>query len=617
MLSKVVDAELWHTRGSRSFLYRYCPFFVDLDEIDELNLKFWWFSILESDYLNSEQGKLKEKVCKICSLPMSGSKIFLVTSPRILGYVFNPVSFFLVFENNFFRFLVAEVNNTFKQRHRYLLENTLSSSSKFQGRHVKEFHVSPFIAREGTYNFEVDKGDESLFVKVELEGVISAGFNGKFLELGLRRGVFNQLLTMTRILRQAVNLKLKEKLPVYKKPVIKQGSQEFPSFLQRMMFKLLERFLVKLDRLYLVLHLPDGTTKIYGDSNNPKAELSILSWSFFTKVSIGGDIGFGEAYADGLFQTEDIEHLLTLLVQHKNFVQKDFSLATKVGGVFNKARHWFNRNSKEKAKSNISAHYDLSPEFYSSFLDETMSYSSGVFESPDVSLEEAQYRKLQLLCEDARLSSDDRVLEIGCGWGSFAVYAAQKYGCKIDAVTLSRRQYDYLKEVVQKKNLQNLVNPILSDYRDLRGEYDKVISVEMIEAVGKEFIGSYFRKISELLTPSGVAVIQAITMPERRYVKYVKRSDWIQKYIFPGGHIPSLALLVRQASSKGALVLDSTRNIRSSYALTLGCWKNRFNLAEEVEPKFSRTWNYYLSYCKVGFEQSMINTHQLSFVKSD
>jgi cyclopropane-fatty-acyl-phospholipid synthase len=288
---------------------------------------------------------------------------------------------------------------------------------------------------------------------------------------------------------------------------------------------------------------------------------------------------------------------------------------------FNRLGHLIRANSREGSRKNISAHYDLNNEFFALFLDPSMTYSSAVFAKPDEDLEEAQREKYDRLCRKLKLNSSDHVLEIGSGWGGFVVHAAKNYGCRITTVTISSEQFVYATERVEKEGLSHLVEVRLQDYRTIDGEYDKIVSIEMLEAVGHEFLETYFKKVQSILKKDGIAAFQVITSPDSRYEQFRTGVDFIQKHIFPGSLLPSIAAMNDAVHATGDMHLHHLEEFGLSYARTLAQWKESFNAKLDqvrtlgFDEAFIRKWNYYLSYCEAGFAMRNISVVQMVYAR--
>ncbi|MDA1035450.1 MAG: cyclopropane-fatty-acyl-phospholipid synthase, partial [Chloroflexi bacterium] len=353
--------------------------------------------------------------------------------------------------------------------------------------------------------------------------------------------------------------------------------------------------------------MPGGTIRLFDSGNpGPEAVVQINDLRFFSMFLTHGEIGFGEAYQHGLIDSPDLVAVLSLAIENRQAINFDKGLLKLLSRRKNLRLHRTRDNTVEGSKENIHAHYDLGNDFFKLFLDDTMTYSSAVFESGDQPLEEAQANKYRRLCELANVSESDRLLEIGSGWGGFAMFAAKTYGCHVKTITISKEQFELAKERIEAAGLTALVDIQLIDYRDLTGEYDKIVSIEMFEAVGVEYFETFFQKCSSLLKPGGRLVMQVITVPDRAFQAQKIGVNWIQKYIFPGGVLPSLAEMERVNAHTG-LVLDSSDDIGADYAVTLHRWRDAFwaNMdavhAQGYDDYFVKTWDYYLAACEAGF----------------
>jgi cyclopropane-fatty-acyl-phospholipid synthase len=366
---------------------------------------------------------------------------------------------------------------------------------------------------------------------------------------------------------------------------------------------------------------PSGAQRMLGDHGCSPVELRILDAAFFNKVFAGGSVGFGESYVDGDWETTDLSAVLGILARNQKEmgrIQRGFSIMT---GRLNRLYHKARRNTLEKSKGNIQEHYDLSNEFYETFLDRSMTYSSALFEGNEVSLEEAQFRKIDRMLDLAGVGEGDSILEIGSGWGALALRAAKR-GCRVKTITLSEEQFRYAQSLFEREGVSGRVEIVLEDYRLQSGQYDAVLSCEMIEAVGCEYLESYFRIVSESLRPGGKAVIQAITIPDDRYEAYCRSCDWIQKHIFPGGHLPSPGAIKENVSRSGASRMASMHSFGRDYAETLRRWARDFKASEArvdslgFDARFRRKWNYYLSYCEAGFDAELIDVKHVVIEKA-
>ncbi len=331
----------------------------------------------------------------------------------------------------------------------------------------------------------------------------------------------------------------------------------------------------------------------------------------------GGSVGAGEAYIAGYWQADDLTRLIEIFALNQARLDAFERRFAPVAALFHKWKHLKNRNSKSGSKRNILAHYDLGNDLYSAFLSPEMLYSSAIYPHPDASLSEAQQHKLEVICKRLALKADDHLLEIGTGWGALAVYAAQKYGCRVTTTTISDAQYEYARELVERNGLGDRITLLKTDYRDLEGQYDKLVSIEMIEAVGHQYLGGFFAKCRSLLKDDGLMLLQAITIADQRYAHYLRRSDFIQQYIFPGGCLPSLSEMSARLRDNTDLVIDGISDIGLHYARTLFDWRKQFVAAWPTlekgafDARFFRLWTYYLSYCEGAFRQRAISTVHL------
>ncbi|EDM59193.1 cyclopropane-fatty-acyl-phospholipid synthase [Vibrio parahaemolyticus AQ3810] len=332
-----------------------------------------------------------------------------------------------------------------------------------------------------------------------------------------------------------------------------------------------------------------------------------------------GSIAAGEAYMDGWWDSPDLTALMKLMALNIRALDKLEEQGSWLTKLLYKFSHWTNRNSQENSRKNIHAHYDLGNDLYEAFLDTNMLYSSALYHTSDDSLEQAQINKMERLCQQLDLQSTDHVIEIGTGWGAMAIYMAEQYGCRVTTTTISEEQHEYARQQIVQRGLADRITLLKEDYRNLTGTYDKLVSIEMIEAVGKQFLASYIKKCESLLKPSGLMAIQAITIADQRYDYYSNNVDFIQKYIFPGGFLPSVTSLTQATTKHSDLVVRDLFDIGLDYAKTLNEWHRRFNRAEDAvrgfgyDERFVRMWRYYLSYCEGGFLARTISAVHMTF----
>ena len=355
--------------------------------------------------------------------------------------------------------------------------------------------------------------------------------------------------------------------------------------------------------------------KLGNPQDDLKAKLKIKRSNFSFNLIRGGSIGFAESYMRGEFETDNLSNLIEITARNIKIIYKFSGLLDFP--IVNFLKNIFIKNTKNRSKENIAKHYDLGNEFFSLWLDETLTYSSGIFNETVKNLSDAQNNKYQKMIDLIRPNNGDRVLEIGCGWGGFAEYLGKKYDVKLDCITISKKQFEYAKERIYKCGLNEKVNIEIKDYRDLRKKYNSIASIEMIEAVGQDYLESYFKTIKKNLSSDGRAAIQAITIDDNLFDRYKTKQDFIQKYIFPGGFLPSKNSLNKHVSENG-LTIKSYDSYSDHYANTLAIWKNEFNKKWNLIKKqgfdltFKRMWEFYLSYCEAGFKSKNIDLIRFS-----
>jgi len=381
------------------------------------------------------------------------------------------------------------------------------------------------------------------------------------------------------------------------------------------------RFASNLRRGTLDVTLPDGrTVRLGGVEPGPAAAMTIHSLGFARRLLNGGDIGIAEAYLRQEWDTPDLTDFLYLFCVNHELIHT--MLANKpLMRFFQLLRHWFKRNTRQQAQRNIHAHYDIGNSFYSAWLDPSMTYSSALFEDGANDLTAAQHNKYRRLAEAIHVEPDQTLLEIGCGWGGFAEYVAKNFGARVVGLTISREQYEFARRRVHEAGLAERVDIRFQDYRDERSQYDRIASIEMIEAVGEQFWPRYFSQLSERLRPGGFAGIQAITIQDRFFETYRREVDFIQRYIFPGGMLPSPAVLASLGERFGIPVIRE-RIFGLDYARTLAVWRESFRASWPkltslgFDDQFRRLWEYYLAYCEAGFLSGNIDVRQVVFAKT-
>ena len=367
---------------------------------------------------------------------------------------------------------------------------------------------------------------------------------------------------------------------------------------------------------YLEVIKMNGEVLKFGDPNESlKVSLEIKDKSFIYNLIKSGSVGLGESYMKGFFTTNNLSDLIELTARNIDIIYKFSGILDLT--IINYIKRKFVKNTKTRSKENIARHYDLGNDFFSLWLDKSLTYSSAIFKEPDQDLFEAQKNKYQKLIDLLQPSSGSRVLEIGCGWGGFAEYLGTNYDVKLDCITISQRQFEFAKERIHKYGLNEKVNIELKDYRDLKAKYDHIASIEMIEAVGQDYLNSYFNTIKNNLLPSGTAGIQAITIDDQLFDRYKNKEDFIQKYIFPGGFLPSKSELQNYIDKNG-LKFNEYNSYANHYSETLIVWREIFNKKWDLikkqgfDLKFKKMWEFYLSYCEAGFKSKNIDLIQFS-----
>ena len=384
-----------------------------------------------------------------------------------------------------------------------------------------------------------------------------------------------------------------------------------PSGLDKLARKVIRARLEEISR-GRVLVTENGETRSYGEETDAvplTAHITIKDPRFYSEVAFGGTIGSGEAWIHDYWTCDDLTALVRILLRNKHVLENMNSGAALITRPLQRFFHWANRNTEKGSRRNIAAHYDLGNDFYSLWLDDTMMYSSAVFSRPDMSLEEASIEKLDLICRKLDLGPGDRVVEIGTGWGGFAIHAASNYGCHVTTTTISTEQHAWARAAIREAGLEDRITLLLKDYRDLEGQYDKLVSIEMIEAVGHEFHDTFFRKCADLLLPHGQMLLQAITIGDQQYDRYKKNVDFINRYIFPGGCLTSVTGMTDTMTRVSDMRAVHVADIGPHYAKTLKEWRKRFfdRIADVrrlgYSEEFIRLWQYYLCYCEGGFKE--------------
>ena len=361
-----------------------------------------------------------------------------------------------------------------------------------------------------------------------------------------------------------------------------------------------------------------GVRQVLGEPGGLAARITVRDPRFWRRVALGGSLGAGESYADGDWDVDDLTAVVRLLVRNHSARRGLDGGLSLLRRPLDLAHALLRRNSRAGARRNIADHYDLGNDFFALMLDPTMTYSSGVWDSPESTLEQASLRKLDLLCQRLRLRPEDHLLEIGMGWGSLALHAAGRYGCRVTTTTLSQAQWELASERVRAAGLADRVTLLRDDYRDLRGRFDKAVSCEMIEAIGAEQYETFFARCAALVAPGGLVAVQAITIADQHYERARREVDFIKRHIFPGSCIPSISALVGAATRASDLRLRQLQDYGPDYARTLAAWRgnlaaNRVAVERLTDERFRRLWHFYLCYCEGGFAEGHIGVSQLVF----
>ncbi|HMD72654.1 MAG TPA: cyclopropane-fatty-acyl-phospholipid synthase family protein [Steroidobacteraceae bacterium] len=373
------------------------------------------------------------------------------------------------------------------------------------------------------------------------------------------------------------------------------------------------------------LRLIDGDqTRVFGE-RTPAGPFDITvrvhGPRFYSDAAFGGTVGAGEAYINGLWECSDLTGLVRLFVVNRDMMNDMDSGWSRISAPLLKFAHWLNRNDKSGSRRNIAAHYDLGNRFFELFLDETMAYSCAIFEHPGSTLADASRAKFDAACSKLALTPEHHVLEIGTGWGGLAIHAAERYGCRVTTTTISREQFEFAQERIARAGLADRITLMLEDYRELRGKFDALMSIEMIEAVGHQYLDTYFRKCSALLEPAGAMLLQAITICDQMYESQIRSVDFIKRFIFPGGDILSVQAMIDSIARVTDMKLFHLEDIGPHYARTLKLWRERFRAripevrAQGYPESLVRMWEYYLCYCEGGFEERQLGDVQMLLIK--
>tara|TARA_Y100001935_G_C17307054_1_gene513008 strand:+ start:2194 stop:4056 length:1863 start_codon:yes stop_codon:yes gene_type:complete len=596
------------------------------------------FSINDANYLTPGQHSLKEKLTlflKKEAPTIDYTEAFLLTCPTFFGLNFNPVSFFyLLNSSQDIIAVIAEVHNTYKEKHLYLLTNPIEKKGYLNFETVKNFHVSPFFTVDGKYRFIFSKNMDNIEITINyFKGnqhmfnanlkLTTAPLNGKRLMLMSGNYIHTAVTTFPRILIQAAILKFKHRLPHFKNQGLKSPnsfSRKSPTMIHKLAISLLNKYLKKIDTHGLEIKCPDGKLLSYGQPSSKKlATINVLDYRFFNLLVLKSDIGLADAYIKKYWDTDSLETVFEVFIANESLL-KTSNVFISFSRMINKIQHHLRKNNISKAKKNIYEHYDLGNRFFELFLDKNRVYSSAIYSSPSESLEDAQINKINQALTMADVQPSHRILEIGSGWGALAIHAATTIGCHVTTVTISEEQYNHVKAEINKRHLDALIEVKLMDYRLLSGKYDRIISIEMLEAVGHDYLTTYFKKCYDLLKRNGKAMFQCIMIPDNRYESYRNSQDFIQKYIFPGGHLPSMTA-IKKASKTANFNWTMSTTITDHYVKTLRTWEQTFLEKKDqilnmgFDNKFIQTWVYYFNYCSAGFNANFIHNEQFVIEK--
>ncbi len=643
--------KVWHHREtpvSHGFSYPVFALAVDLDELEELDRSIWGFgynrfnllSLYDRDYLPGP-GTIREKYFTLTGKheeAQAVEKIVLVTTPRYFNYVFNPVSFYYGLDGQGrLRCVVAEVHNTFSECHVYVLGrsgNNLTWPATF--RNAKEFYVSPFNDMRGEYAFRLGPLSAALDIRVDLwrngNVVLKASWSGQALPMErnalchlLARRPLAAIMAMPRITYEAIRLYYGKKLALTSRPYATHAHtliRREATRLEKAGLRAMDRLFSHIERGRLRVVLPEGETRIYGptdyDSGKEKPPcMRIVSHAFFRALLSHGDVGIGEAWTDESWTSDDLPGVMRVLADNLIAFEKVLAGMGWLRQVGRRLAHALRDNTRKGSRRNISAHYDFGNAFFALFLDPRMMYSCAYYKDTNTNLDQAQVNKIAMILRKADIRPEHHVLEIGSGWGGFAIMAARQTGCRITSITLSRCQCEFAAEQARQAGLADQVTFEVRDYRDLHDAYDRIVSIEMLEAVGHRHQNAFFRCCDKALAPGGRAVIQVITIPDQRYEAYRQSPDWTQIYIFPGGMLPSLTVMTQAMTRGSSLIVDDVENIGPHYATTLRTWRERFEQNHDqlldmgYPERVQRMWRYYFSYCEAGFATHMLNDLQL------
>jgi len=666
--SAIYTGTLTHARRTPAehvFRYPVCMYAIDVDEVVHLDRSLRLFSynrpglltLRDRDHLGDPMRPVGENVRAHLAgrgVDVQDVRITMLTNLRTAGYVFNPVTYFYVHgPDGNLRCVLAEVSNTFGERLPYLLtdaERIAPLRDEHAFRHDKRMHVSPFFPLEQEYIFRMGEPGETLNIRMDvLQGderpfwAQLTGVRHPFTDRELGRALLRYPLMSQQVIffihLEALKL-WRKRVPVHRKPGFMpsegsiaaapdpaDGSRDRglrpipdarPSPFAPVAKALALRGMRNPSGGWFELEMPDGTVHRMGSgANGPRfARVTVTSKDFFRRIARRGRVGFGEAYQAGDWLTDDLPAFLEMLALTAEDVRRR-PPASLVPAAIAKRPRLPNPADLVRARRDVRYHYDLGNDLYEAFLDPSMTYSCAYFEHEGQPLEDAQQAKYRRLCEKLRIGPEHHVLEVGCGWGGFAIHAARERGCRVTGITLSTEQAAEARRRVAEAGLSDQIGIVICDYRQMQGAYDRIVSIEMIEAVGYDGLPAYFANLDRLLAPEGVIGIQAITVPDQRLERYRRGTDWIREYIFPGAFCPPLASMVDAMRTSSELQVEGIENIGIHYATTLRVWRERFMAnADRVRglgfsDEFIRTWEFYLAFCEAGFRTRALGDLQM------
>jgi cyclopropane-fatty-acyl-phospholipid synthase len=670
-VSCIYEGTLLHARSGparHAFRHRVCFYALDLDELGELDRRLRLFGhnrpaplvLRDEDHAGEVGTAIKSNILRRLAdagIDADGGRVVMVTNLRVFGYVFNPVSFFYCHDRaGGLAAVVAEVSNTFGERHLYLLpadEARRVGDGRLAWDRAKRMHVSPFLALEQRYRFVLGIPGETIRLGI---GVHEAGRQPLWTEQqGRRRPLTDAELARALILHplmaqrvtglihwHALRLWLK-RVPFHHLPRFRPGEGSVnthpaqttpPAPPRRRTLRALPAARRSLRTTFvrrlgmwalgrpvggrLSVELPDGTVRRTGDpAAGRDIRLTIASQDAWRRVARrGARLGIGEGYQAGDWYADDLAGFLEMVLLGGERLRRT-PAGRALTGLQRRRPRLPARADLPGARRHIEYHYDLGNDLYELFLDPSWTYSCAVFERPGMTLEEAQEAKYRRICAKLDLGPESHVLEIGCGWGGFALHAAGEWGARVTGLTLSQEQAALARRRVAEAGLSDRVEIRLQDYRTLRGSYTHIASIEMLEAIGHRQLPVYFAAVDRLLAPGGAACIQTIAVPDQRYERYRRTNDWIREYIFPGALIPSLEAVSRAMTRSSDLIVEGVENIGDHYAETLRQWRERFLMNRDrvmdlgYDEAFVRTWEFYLAFCEAAFRARALHDYQL------